>query len=127
MVYILQDEDEEDEENEEGGLSKSGKELKKLLGRAGGLNDSDAEEEDDDDDEDVSFADANCITFLVRHDFMIDVSCSALVICFYFCLLYKVQFCRECSICFLDMQSYVMPGFALLFKAGGYLLFLIMF
>ncbi|KAF7840559.1 Transcription initiation factor IIF subunit alpha [Senna tora] len=37
---IKQDEDDENEENEEeGGLSKSGKELKKLLGRAGGLND----------------------------------------------------------------------------------------
>ncbi|KAG8088199.1 hypothetical protein GUJ93_ZPchr0010g10192 [Zizania palustris] len=41
----------DDEENEEeGGLSKSGKELKKLLGRAAGLNESDAEEEDEDDD-----------------------------------------------------------------------------
>ncbi|XP_010270094.1 PREDICTED: transcription initiation factor IIF subunit alpha-like [Nelumbo nucifera] len=48
---IKQDEEDEDEANEEeGGLSKSGKELKKLLGRAGGLNDSDAEEEEDDDD-----------------------------------------------------------------------------
>ncbi|EEF43004.1 transcription initiation factor IIF subunit alpha [Ricinus communis] len=55
---IKQDEDDEDEENEEGGLSKSGKELKKLLGRAGGLNDSDAEDDDDDDDmdEDVSIS-----------------------------------------------------------------------
>jgi len=52
--FILKDEEEEDEANEEeGGLSKSGKELKKLLGRASGVNDSDAEE--DDDDEDVSF------------------------------------------------------------------------
>lgn len=49
---FFQDEDEEDEE-QEGGLSKSGKELKKLLGKAGGLNESDAD--DDDDDEDVSF------------------------------------------------------------------------
>ncbi|KAJ4826690.1 Transcription initiation factor IIF subunit alpha [Turnera subulata] len=47
---IKQDEEDEDEENEEGGLSKSGKELKKLLGKAAGLNDSDAEDEDDDDD-----------------------------------------------------------------------------
>lgn len=47
---IKEDEDEEDEE-QEGGLSKSGKELKKLLGKAGGLNESDAD--DDDDDEDV--------------------------------------------------------------------------
>ena len=45
---IKQDEEDEDETNEEeGGLSKSGKELKKLLGRAGGLNDSDAEDDDD--------------------------------------------------------------------------------
>uniref|UniRef100_M4C9A3 Transcription initiation factor IIF subunit alpha n=1 Tax=Brassica campestris TaxID=3711 RepID=M4C9A3_BRACM len=44
--------DDEDEENgeEEGGLSNSGKELKKLLGKANGLNES--EEEDDDDDSD---------------------------------------------------------------------------
>ncbi|GFZ02109.1 transcription initiation factor IIF subunit alpha RAP74 [Actinidia rufa] len=42
---------------EEGGLSKSGKELKKLLGRSGGLNDSDAEDDDDDDDtEDDGFS-----------------------------------------------------------------------
>ncbi|KAJ9183311.1 hypothetical protein P3X46_007180 [Hevea brasiliensis] len=47
---IKQDEDDEDDENEEGGLSKSGKELKKLLGRAGGLNDSDADGDDDDED-----------------------------------------------------------------------------
>ncbi|KDP40450.1 hypothetical protein JCGZ_03950 [Jatropha curcas] len=53
---IKQDEEDEDEENEEGGLSKSGKELKKLLGKAAGLNDSDAEDDDDDEDmeEDVS-------------------------------------------------------------------------
>ncbi|XP_024017836.1 transcription initiation factor IIF subunit alpha [Morus notabilis] len=53
---IKQDEDDEDEDNEEeGGLSKSGKELKKLLGRAGGLNDSDAEDDDDSEemDEDI--------------------------------------------------------------------------
>ena len=43
--WYLQD----DEENEEeGGLSKSGKELKKLLGRAAGLNESDEDEDDDD-------------------------------------------------------------------------------
>ncbi|GLT87303.1 hypothetical protein SLE2022_053920 [Rubroshorea leprosula] len=47
---IKQDDEDEDEE-EEGGLSKSGKELKKLLGKAGGLNDSDVEDDDDDDDE----------------------------------------------------------------------------
>lgn len=48
----LQDEEEEDEDNEEGGgLSKSGKELKKLLGKASGLNESDAEDDDDDDDD----------------------------------------------------------------------------
>ncbi|KAK7359857.1 hypothetical protein VNO77_01822 [Canavalia gladiata] len=49
---IKQDEEEEDEDNEEGGgLSKSGKELKKLLGRTSGMNESDAEDDDDDDDE----------------------------------------------------------------------------
>lgn len=46
---IKQDEEDEAEE-EEGGLSKSGKELKKLLGKAAGLNESDAEDDDDDDD-----------------------------------------------------------------------------
>ncbi|XP_022716188.1 transcription initiation factor IIF subunit alpha-like isoform X2 [Durio zibethinus] len=54
---IKEDEDEEDEE-QEGGLSKSGKELKKLLGKAGGLNDSDTDEdevEDEDVDDDMSF------------------------------------------------------------------------
>ncbi|KAJ6749464.1 hypothetical protein OIU85_000137 [Salix viminalis] len=49
---IKQDEDDEDEENEEGGLSKSGKELKKLLGKANGLDDE-SDVEDDDDDEDM--------------------------------------------------------------------------
>ncbi|KAA8515586.1 hypothetical protein F0562_018803 [Nyssa sinensis] len=50
---IKQDEEDEDENNEEeGGLSKSGKELKKLLGRTAGLNDSDAEDDDDDEDMD---------------------------------------------------------------------------
>lgn len=57
---IKQDDDDDDANEEEGGLSKSGKELKKLLGRSNGLNDSDADEEDDkrkkdeedDDDED---------------------------------------------------------------------------
>lgn len=49
---IKQDDDEEDEDNEEeGGLSKSGKELKKLLGRTSGLDESDAEDDDDDDDD----------------------------------------------------------------------------
>ncbi|KAL8469108.1 hypothetical protein ACS0TY_032083 [Phlomoides rotata] len=54
---IKQDEEDEDEgDEEEGGLSKSGKELQKLLGRSNGLNDSDAEDDDDDDDteEDIS-------------------------------------------------------------------------
>ncbi|XP_022720691.1 transcription initiation factor IIF subunit alpha isoform X2 [Durio zibethinus] len=53
---IKEDEDEEDEE-QEGGLSKSGKELKKLLGKAGGLDDSDADDDDDDEDvdDDLSF------------------------------------------------------------------------
>eukprot|EP00262_Sarcandra_glabra_P001346 TRINITY_DN1140_c0_g1_i1.p1 TRINITY_DN1140_c0_g1~~TRINITY_DN1140_c0_g1_i1.p1 ORF type:complete len:541 (+),score=165.02 TRINITY_DN1140_c0_g1_i1:179-1801(+) len=50
---IKQDDDDEDEGNEEeGGLSKSGKEIKKLLGRAGGLNESDGEDDDDDEDMD---------------------------------------------------------------------------
>lgn len=51
---IKQDEEDEDDETneEEGGLSKSGKELKKLLGKTGGLNESDAEDDDDDDDVD---------------------------------------------------------------------------
>ncbi|KAH8486028.1 hypothetical protein Peur_070446 [Populus x canadensis] len=49
---IKQDEDDEDEENEEGGLSKSGKELKKLLGKANGLNESDVEDDDDEEDMD---------------------------------------------------------------------------
>ncbi|XP_073285619.1 transcription initiation factor IIF subunit alpha-like [Primulina huaijiensis] len=49
---IKQDEEDEDEaDEEEGGLSKSGKELKKLLGRANGMNDPDTEDDDDDDDE----------------------------------------------------------------------------
>ncbi|ERN19162.1 hypothetical protein AMTR_s00061p00167160 [Amborella trichopoda] len=49
---IKQDDEDEDEgnEDEEGGLSKSGRELKKLLGRAGGLNESDGDDDDDDDD-----------------------------------------------------------------------------
>ncbi|XP_037460496.1 transcription initiation factor IIF subunit alpha-like isoform X1 [Triticum dicoccoides] len=43
----------DDEENEEeGGLSKSGKELKKLLGRSSGQNESDADDDDDEDDQD---------------------------------------------------------------------------
>ncbi|MQM16629.1 hypothetical protein Taro_049588 [Colocasia esculenta] len=45
--------DDEDEGEEEGGLSKSGKELKKLLGRTGGLNESEAEEDEDEDEDDV--------------------------------------------------------------------------
>ncbi|KAL8248131.1 hypothetical protein R6Q59_004999 [Mikania micrantha] len=50
---IKQDEeDEEDNEEEEGGLSQSGKELKKLLGKNSGVNESEPEQEDDDDDDD---------------------------------------------------------------------------
>ncbi|XVF27991.1 hypothetical protein REPUB_Repub14bG0157300 [Reevesia pubescens] len=54
---IKEEEDEEEDEEQEGGLSKSGKELKKLLGKAGGLNDSDADDDDDDEDvdDDISF------------------------------------------------------------------------
>ncbi|EFH48922.1 mutant TFIIF-alpha [Arabidopsis lyrata subsp. lyrata] len=48
---IKQDEDDEENEEEEGGLSKSGKELKKLLGKANGLNESDEDDDDDSDDE----------------------------------------------------------------------------
>ncbi|XP_021719775.1 transcription initiation factor IIF subunit alpha-like [Chenopodium quinoa] len=45
---IKQDEDDDEANEEEGGLSKSGKELKKLLqGQANGLNESDRDEEDD--------------------------------------------------------------------------------
>ncbi|KAL1810189.1 hypothetical protein ACET3Z_027179 [Daucus carota] len=49
---IKQDEEDEEGEEKEGGLSNSGKELKKLLGRTNGLNESDAEDDDDDDDDD---------------------------------------------------------------------------
>lgn len=50
---IKQDEEDEDDgEEAEGKLSSSGKELKKLLGRAAGLNESDSEDDDDDDDMD---------------------------------------------------------------------------
>ncbi|KAL6281947.1 hypothetical protein ACE6H2_012876 [Prunus campanulata] len=58
---IKQDDEDEDEDDKEGGLSKSGKELKKLLGRTGGLDDSDAEDDDDDDDDmddDIGFPQA---------------------------------------------------------------------
>ncbi|KAK4771704.1 hypothetical protein SAY86_013479 [Trapa natans] len=48
---IKDDDDEENEENEEeGGLSKSGKELKKLLGKSAGLNESDQDDEDDEEE-----------------------------------------------------------------------------
>ncbi|GAB4830774.1 Transcription initiation factor IIF subunit alpha [Ancistrocladus abbreviatus] len=60
---IKQDDDDEEADEQEGGLSKSGKELKKLLGRTNGLNDSDAE--DDDDDDDVSFVSFK-LTDLIR-------------------------------------------------------------
>lgn len=51
LCNLFQDEEDEDEgDEEEGGLSKSGKELQKLLGRSNGLNESDAEDDDDDDD-----------------------------------------------------------------------------
>lgn len=53
FTTVPQDEEDEDETNEEeeGGLSKSGKELKKLLGRTSGLNESEAEDDNDDDDD----------------------------------------------------------------------------
>ncbi|KAH0910498.1 hypothetical protein HID58_033819 [Brassica napus] len=44
------------DEEEEGGLSKSGKELKKLLGKSNGLNDSDEDEDDGDSDEETNFS-----------------------------------------------------------------------
>lgn len=49
-LCIKDEEDEEEGDEKEGGLSNSGKELKKLLGRTTGLNESDAEDDDDDDD-----------------------------------------------------------------------------
>ncbi|XP_068642703.1 transcription initiation factor IIF subunit alpha-like [Aristolochia californica] len=51
---IKQDEEDEEDGNEEEGtkLSKSGKELKKLLGKAAGLSESEAEDDDEDDDVD---------------------------------------------------------------------------
>lgn len=52
-LFLLQDDEDEENGEEEGGLSNSGKELKKLLGKANGLNESE-EEEDDDDSDDVS-------------------------------------------------------------------------
>uniref|UniRef100_A0A7N0V7E2 Transcription initiation factor IIF subunit alpha n=1 Tax=Kalanchoe fedtschenkoi TaxID=63787 RepID=A0A7N0V7E2_KALFE len=50
---IKDDDEDEDENNEEegDGLSKSGKELKKLLGKAAGMNESDADDDDDVDDD----------------------------------------------------------------------------
>ncbi|KAI3851863.1 hypothetical protein MKW98_019862 [Papaver atlanticum] len=50
ITRLIRDDDEANVE-EGGGLSKSGKELKNLLGRAAGMNDSDAEDDDDNDDE----------------------------------------------------------------------------
>ena len=44
FTFVPQDEEDEDEED---GLSKSGKELKKLLCRISGLNESEAEDDDD--------------------------------------------------------------------------------
>lgn len=43
--------DDSDESEGEGGLSKSGKELKKLLGKSAGLNETESEEDDDDEDD----------------------------------------------------------------------------
>lgn len=50
--YFVQDDDEDDDNEEEGGLSKSGKELKKLLGR---LDESDTEDDDDNDNDNVGY------------------------------------------------------------------------
>ncbi|MFS7912087.1 putative transcription initiation factor IIF, alpha subunit [Helianthus anomalus] len=55
-MFILKgyEEDQEDNEEEEGGLSQSGKELRKLLGKNSGVNESEPEQEDDDDyDDDI--------------------------------------------------------------------------
>ncbi|KAI3851859.1 hypothetical protein MKW98_019858 [Papaver atlanticum] len=52
---LIRDDDEANEE-EGGGLSKSGKELKKLLGRAAGMNDSNADDNDDEADDDMSMS-----------------------------------------------------------------------
>ncbi|KAM0942991.1 putative transcription factor C2H2 family [Dioscorea sansibarensis] len=46
----IKQDDEDEAEEEEGGLSKSGKELKKLLGKANGLNEPDGDDDDDDGD-----------------------------------------------------------------------------
>ncbi|KAJ0786089.1 hypothetical protein HanOQP8_Chr02g0051161 [Helianthus annuus] len=53
-MFILKgyEEDQEDNEEEEGRLSQSGKELRKLLGKNSGVNESEPEQEDDDDDDD---------------------------------------------------------------------------
>eukprot|EP00246_Nothoceros_aenigmaticus_P010217 TRINITY_DN26597_c0_g1_i1.p1 TRINITY_DN26597_c0_g1~~TRINITY_DN26597_c0_g1_i1.p1 ORF type:complete len:483 (+),score=133.06 TRINITY_DN26597_c0_g1_i1:129-1451(+) len=49
-----EDEAEEEEDREEGGgLSKSGRELKKLLGKAGGLDESEGDEDEEDEDADL--------------------------------------------------------------------------
>ena len=50
LVLICTQDEEDEAEEEDGGLSKSGKELKKLLGKAAGLNESDADDDDEDDD-----------------------------------------------------------------------------
>lgn len=51
---IKQDDEDEEEADGEGGwgLSESGKELKKILGKANGMNESDPEDDDDDEEED---------------------------------------------------------------------------
>lgn len=54
-TFDLFKDDEDEVEDEEGGLSTSGKELKKLLGKAAGLDESDVEEEDEDDDVSLSY------------------------------------------------------------------------
>ncbi|MFS7927049.1 hypothetical protein Hanom_Chr04g00304351 [Helianthus anomalus] len=56
-MFILKryEQDQEDNEVEEGGLSQSGKELRKLLGKNSGVNESEPEQEDDDNDDVMSF------------------------------------------------------------------------
>ncbi|KAF5821770.1 hypothetical protein HanXRQr2_Chr01g0018591 [Helianthus annuus] len=61
-MFILKgyEEDQEDNEEEEGGLSQSGKELRKLLGKNSGVNESEPEQEDDDDDDVILMTKVPC-------------------------------------------------------------------
>ncbi|XP_037404783.1 transcription initiation factor IIF subunit alpha isoform X1 [Triticum dicoccoides] len=62
----------DDEENEEeGGLSKSGKELKKLLGRSSGQNESDADDDDEEDDVILHSQRFNIYFYFIDKDFFL--------------------------------------------------------